>query len=179
MIQLFFQAFYLMIPSFMANMSPIFFRRLLPLFDKPVDMGIKFNGKPLLGEKKTWGGVIYGTLMAILFAYLQYLLQKSGHFQQVALLDYSNWILIGFLLGFGALAGDILESFVKRRLGLRPSVPFVPFDQLDFAIGSLLLLSIFYPYPLPIFIMALLLSFILHILTNHMSCACGFRKERW
>ena len=46
--------------------------------------------------------------------------------------------LIAYAMGFGALAGDAIESFFKRRTGRERGQPWVPFDQLDFVVGSLL-----------------------------------------
>lgn len=39
------------------------------------------------------------------------------------------------------MAGDSLKSFVKRRVGIAPGKPWIPFDQVDFAIGALVLTS--------------------------------------
>jgi hypothetical protein len=32
---------------------------------------------------------------------------------------------------------DSVKSFVKRRVGIAPGAPWIPFDQLDFVIGAL------------------------------------------
>jgi CDP-2,3-bis-(O-geranylgeranyl)-sn-glycerol synthase len=50
-----------------------------------------------------------------------------------------RWLSLGFLLGLGAMAGDAAKSFFKRRLGIAPGHPWIPFDQIDFQIGALLL----------------------------------------
>ena len=42
--------------------------------------------------------------------------------------------LIGFLLGFGALLGDALGSFIKRRMGIGRGKPAPILDQIDFLI---------------------------------------------
>ena len=44
-----------------------------------------------------------------------------------------------FALCFGALLGDIVESFFKRRLGKNRGEDWLVFDQLDFIIGALVL----------------------------------------
>ena len=38
---------------------------------------------------------------------------------------------------FGALLGDIVESFFKRRVGRKRGENWIPFDQLDFILGVL------------------------------------------
>ncbi|KAA0006124.1 MAG: CDP-archaeol synthase, partial [Thermoplasmata archaeon] len=40
---------------------------------------------------------------------------------------------------FGALLGDIVESFFKRRVGKERGEDWIPFDQVDFLIGALIL----------------------------------------
>jgi CDP-2,3-bis-(O-geranylgeranyl)-sn-glycerol synthase len=46
-------------------------------------------------------------------------------------------IPILFSLCFGALLGDIVESFFKRRIGRDRGQDWIPFDQLDFIVGAL------------------------------------------
>jgi CDP-2,3-bis-(O-geranylgeranyl)-sn-glycerol synthase len=42
-----------------------------------------------------------------------------------------------FSLCCGALLGDVIESFFKRRIGKDRGQDWIPFDQLDFLIGAL------------------------------------------
>jgi len=82
----------------------------------------------------------------------------------------------------GALLGDIVESFFKRRMGKERGEDWIPFDQLDFVVGALLLSFItssiidlfdILPYnwflknfsPLHILVILILTPF-LHILSN-------------
>lgn len=44
---------------------------------------------------------------------------------------------LGFLLGLGAMVGDIAGSFIKRRYGIQRGKPAPLLDQEDFIIGSL------------------------------------------
>jgi CDP-2,3-bis-(O-geranylgeranyl)-sn-glycerol synthase len=37
------------------------------------------------------------------------------------------------------MSGDALKSLVKRRVGIAPGAPWIPWDQLDFALGALVL----------------------------------------
>jgi len=38
---------------------------------------------------------------------------------------------------FGALIGDIIKSFFKRRIGKKRGQDWIPFDQIDFILGVL------------------------------------------
>jgi len=50
--------------------------------------------------------------------YLQVLLYP--YVSEYTFFDYTevNILIIGFLFGFGALLGDLVESFFKRRIGI-------------------------------------------------------------
>ena len=58
----------------------------------------------------SWEGHLFGLIAGILVAYVQFLLYPN--FSSIALLDYKNWLTIGFLLGFGALLGDSVKSLL-------------------------------------------------------------------
>ncbi len=169
------EAFYLFIPAFLANMAPVLVRGRIRMLDIPLDFGKNFLGKPILGNNKTFRGLAIGISAAMGATYLQYLMMPYID----GLVDYSSWGVIGFLLGLGAIVGDALESFFKRRVGIKPGRPWVPFDQIDFIIGALIFVSL-YSFPgWDIAITVILLSFFLHILVNHLAYYMGIRKERW
>lgn len=125
-----------LLPAGFANMAPIIFNRL-PLLAVPVDFGLKLNGKEIFGPHKTWRGLAVGVMVAIAIVYIQKGL--SGHTASVNLINYSstNLVWLGFLLGFGALVGDMVKSFFKRRINIKPGRPWVPFDQVDWVIGAI------------------------------------------
>ncbi len=98
-----------------ANGAPILVSKLLgEHFIYPVDGGIRWrDGQPLFGASKTVrGGMAAITLTAVAAEWLG--------------------LSIGFGALFGALAmlGDLIASFVKRRLGLEPSSMAPGLDQI-------------------------------------------------
>jgi hypothetical protein len=58
-----------------------------------------------------------------------------------AIVTSAGWLATGLRFGFGAVAGDAAKSFFKRRLAIAPGSPWIPFDQLDFAVGALVLVG--------------------------------------
>ncbi len=48
---------YFMLPAYVANMMPVFARKI-PILGSPIDMGKRYRGFRLLGKKKTWRGLI-------------------------------------------------------------------------------------------------------------------------
>jgi len=172
------KCFYLMLPAYFANMAPVMVKKL-KLFIFPVDFNKTIGNKPILGKNKTFRGLVFGIVFAIVIAYLQFLLHDAEFFRNLSFLDYQNWLLFGFLMGSGALAGDLIKSFFKRRIGLKPGAKFIPFDQTDFVIGALVFITPIFELTLEIFVASLLLSFVLHIIVNHLAFYIKIRNEKW
>lgn len=153
---------YFMLPAYIANVSALTFGGGTPL-----DFGRNFkDGRRILGDGVTWKGMVVGTLMGTIVGLLQGLLVGNILFG----------ILLGFLLGLGALLGDAAGSFIKRRINIGRGRPAPLLDQLDFVVGALVLSSlVFYP-GLPIIIIALIISPILHLSANAISYALGMKN---
>jgi CDP-2,3-bis-(O-geranylgeranyl)-sn-glycerol synthase len=98
-----------------ANTAPLVAKNLLGARGAwPLDGGLTFfDGKPLFGRSKTVRGVLVGTFAPALLA---------------PLVGYDVWQ--GIAIGAAAMAGDLLSSFTKRRLGLAPSSQAIGFDQI-------------------------------------------------
>ena len=179
-----FQLFYFMLPGIFANMMPIFAEKLniLRSLAVPVDLNRKwFDGKPLLGNHKTYRGFITGIFISIVITFLQSKLYHYDFFKTLSILNYENYnfLVLGFLIGFGVLFGDSLKSFFKRRLNIKPGKPFIPFDQIDSVVGALLVVSIIYIPPLKLVLSLLLLSILAHFIIRAIGYYLGITKERW
>jgi len=172
------KCFYLLLPAYFANMAPVIVKKI-NLFAYPIDFNKQINNKPVLGKNKTFRGFAFGVTFALVVTYLQFLLYKLEFFKNISFNNYQNWLLFGFLMGFGALTGDLIKSFFKRRLGIKPGARFVPFDQIDFVIGALVFIMPVFNLTLNIFLVSLLLSFVLHITINHIAFYLKIRKEKW
>lgn len=109
--------------------------------DAPMDFGLHVRGRPLLGKNKTWRGFLAGVIAATLLLWLQQQLALRWHplFSLMDKINYThlNTLLLGSLLGAGAMIGDAVESFVKRQIDYPPGKSWFPFDQLDFVIGAI------------------------------------------
>jgi CDP-diglyceride synthetase len=102
-----------------ANTAPLLAKSLLGArLARPVDGGAKFfDGRPLFGKSKTLRGLLVGVLAPALVA---------------PLLGHPAWQ--GLAIGSVAMAGDLLSSFTKRRLGLTPSSQASGLDQIPEAL---------------------------------------------
>ena len=172
------KCFYLMLPAYFANMAPVMVKKI-NLLAFPVDFNKKIRNAPVLGGNKTFRGLVFGVIFAIVVSYLQFLLYNAGFFRNISFFSYQNWLLFGFLMGLGALTGDLVKSFFKRRIGLKPGTKFVPFDQTDFVVGALVFIMPVFSLTTKIFLASLLLSFILHIIVNHTAFYLKIRNEKW
>ncbi len=130
-IQLILESLWLILPAYFANAMPVLLKgKILIDFNKKF-----FDGKPLLGKGKTFEGLIGGILIAGIVGWL---MQQIG---SVGLISQS--FQLGIILGAGALFGDIVESFFKRRMNLKRGADLPIFDQLDFLFGALLFVYLF------------------------------------
>jgi CDP-2,3-bis-(O-geranylgeranyl)-sn-glycerol synthase len=84
----------------------------------PVDCGRELrNGRRLFGASKTWRGLL---LAVAACSALSLLLGYGGAF--------------GLVFGALSMAGDLLSSFFKRRMGLAPGARSTALDQLPEAL---------------------------------------------
>ena len=155
-------------PAGNANSSPIFANKIpiLRNFNKPVDFGKSWRGKRIFGDHKTWRGFIVGTLVGGLTAVLQMgFYEWFSWFRTASLpIDYSNpnVIILGMVMGFGALAGDSLKSFFKRQLSVSPGRSWFPFDQIDNIVGGCLASLYFIILPWQNYVIIALVWFVIH-----------------
>lgn len=173
------QSIYLMLPAYFANMAPVIVRNNFRMLGFPIDFNKKIGNKPVLGRNKTFRGLIFGIVFAIIAAYLQFVLYSNNIFIGISIADYSGWLLIGFLMGFGAIFGDLVKSLIKRRLNYKPGEPFVPWDQTDFVAGAIIFIYPLVALSLNRIIIIFLVSFVLHIIVNHIAYYIRIRKEEW
>lgn len=150
------EAVFFILPAYVANMMPVVFG-WVPFAGQPIS-------KKLFGEHKTYRGFIFGVLGAIATMYLQ---------------KRADAITIGILFGIGALGGDLVKSFFKRRLGIPDGRPWIPFDQLDFVFGSLIAVSIWHTPSMPQLLAILIITPLLHVFTNSLAYLLGLKKVWW
>jgi CDP-2,3-bis-(O-geranylgeranyl)-sn-glycerol synthase len=107
-----------------ANGAPIFAKALLKdRLGTPLDGGLKFaDGRPIFGASKTIRGLMVSIGCTALAAWLLGV----------------EWT-IGAGFAAGSMAGDLISSFTKRRLGLPVHAQALGLDQIPEALLPLLL----------------------------------------
>ncbi len=171
--------FYL--PVGIANMAPVMIKDNFSSLATPIDGGRKLGAHRIFGDHKTWRGFIAGIVFgAIFFAFQKYLAIINPMFNEWSAFDYTNfpwWF--GALLGFGALTGDLVKSFFKRRVGIKPGAAWVPFDQLDFVIGATLFIALFVHVDWITWLTVLISAIFLHIAVNRIGYSIGYKDTPW
>ena len=175
------EALYLMLPSYFADMAPVFFS-FIPWRHAPLDHGMKYKGRRILGDHKTYRGLIAELLVGVLIVWLQYGMSGISFFRDNSLLNYGNYragkiVVLGLLLGGGAVAGDAVKSFFKRRRRIPPGSPWLPYDHIDYTIGSLIGLLFFYVPSLGHIAIILLVGPLLHFASNYIGYLIGIREN--
>jgi len=111
----------------------------------PIDFGKNWrDGRRILGDGKTWNGLFVGAFFGITGGFgitiVAIYANNSKEFAFLGLNDFGRFpVMIPIICSicFGALLGDIIESFLKRRIGKNRGEDWIPFDQLDFILGVL------------------------------------------
>lgn len=170
-------AMWLMLPAYISNPMAVVFGG-----GKPLDMGMKWlDGQRILGDGKTIKGLIGGTACGIVAGLIQIYIADIFSIQFVPTMTAI------ITLSFGALLGDIVKSFFKRRVGMVRGAELPLIDQLDFVAGAWILTYIFDPIWFNEFFMSspwiivaiLILTPILHRLTNIFGYNIKLKKEPW
>ncbi|MGA7845602.1 MAG: CDP-archaeol synthase [Thermoplasmata archaeon] len=157
----------------------------------PMDFGQNwFDGRRILGSSKTWSGFLFGTFVAVPIVLLQawLILIAPPNLQLVP--HYGPTVVaalpVAFLLTGGALTGDAVGSFIKRRLGYGSGARVLGLDQLPFVLfpiglGLVLYRSIFVTtfFSFEALLWVLLLTVGFHILFNWIGFKIGTKKVPW
>lgn len=163
-------AFWFLVPAYIANSSAVVLGG-----GTPMDFGRKWrDGKELFGSHKTWRGFLGGIAGGVFWGVVQNLI-APGSFP---------WPVLAALPA-GAMTGDLVKSFFKRRAGIGSGKPFPVADQFDFLLGAWLFAwlvdpawfrLIFVPGTI---LAALVLTPALHVGVNRIGYLMKLKKEKY
>lgn len=93
---------------------------------------------PRISPSKTWSGAIGGIVLSVVFILLLFV------FPMFSQMSMSSVVIMTVLSSIAAQAGDLLESWLKRKAGVKDSSNFIPghggfLDRLDSWLGAFLL----------------------------------------
>lgn len=160
------QLAYFMAPAYCANMVPPFVRYWSG-WNRPIH-------ERWFGGHKTIIGFLAGVGAAVLATAVQRLIEAP-----FSLVSYERWVVLGLGFGVGAMAGDSAKSFFKRRIGISPGAKWVPFDQLDFAIGALALTAWHAGLGVADVLTILAMTFVGDVAINRLAYRLGIKDHPW
>ncbi|WP_174590673.1 CDP-2,3-bis-(O-geranylgeranyl)-sn-glycerol synthase [Methanocella conradii] len=185
MIDLIILAVWLMLPAYIANPAAALLGG-----GRPIDMGKNFtDNKRILGDGKTIRGFVLGSFCGTMVGILQILLAPSiapylqGYVSE-GMLTHASYVAL-LTMPVGALLGDMVKSFFKRRLGFERGAMMPVADQLDFVLGAWVLTYFldgawftanFSP---AIILTVLLITPVLHMATNFIGFKIGRKDVPW
>ncbi len=155
-------------PAYLANMAP------------PLAKGFKLPGESpiaptLLGTHKTYRGLAVGMVGGLVGAGMLRALGWEWFGAQTWVVALSA----GALIGLAAMVGDALKSGVKRAVGVKAGQPFVPWDQIDFILGSSLVMVPLGIVDWTMVVIALVITPLLHLLVNIGAYLLGLKEVWW
>jgi hypothetical protein len=152
----------LLILLLIANGTPVIANRILGnRFSCPLDRGVRLaDGRHLLGPSKTGRGLILAILMTSAAA-------------PVIGLEWQ----IGSLVGSAAMAGDLLSSFLKRRLGFLPSTRALALDQIPESLFPLLICRPILDLTWAAVVVGVVLFFISELVLSRVLYHLGVRRQ--
>lgn len=134
-VQIILETFWLFLPAGVANSIPVLAAayRLMPALATPIH-------EHLLGKNKTWRGLMLGLIFGSITGIIQFFIYPVFPYHSIL-----SGLMAGAALGAGALAGDAVKSFFKRRLSIAPGQRWPVFDQIDFIVGAVVIAASFFP----------------------------------
>ncbi len=165
---------------------------ILKVLKKPIDNKKKLSdGKRIFGDNKTWKGLIGYIIFNIIFAILFGLLWKVTKLEHLNYfyINHNNRvlynILIGALLGLFYALFELPNSFLKRRLGIEEGkttkgflkIFFIFLDQADSVFGMALVVWMFYPIGIWIYLLFVIIGAVTHIVLNILLYLLHIRKN--
>jgi CDP-2,3-bis-(O-geranylgeranyl)-sn-glycerol synthase len=169
--------FWIMLPAYVPN--PV---AALLGGGTPVDFGRNYSdGSRIFGDGKTFRGLLTGILAGIVTGLI--LIWLDGRFPAAGLPHHT--LLSVALLATGALLGDLVKSFFKRRFRKERGSKWPIADQYDLVAGAFLLLLIgdpawlFATVTLPVFLVILIITPVLHRATNIIGYMFRVKEVPW
>ena len=158
----------------------------------PMDFGRiwKGDGRRILGPSKTWSGFFVAGFGAMPFGLLEawLILHAPANLALVPVLAPSVLaaVPLAALLTFGAMTGDAIGSFLKRRLGRASGTRTLLLDQLPFVLVPIgfgllgypaLFGGVFLSWEAVLWILVFTLG--LHVSFNWIGYKAGLKKVPW
>ncbi len=172
-------AVYFYLPGGLANIGANLgkFVPFLKKLDSPVDLGRTFRGQRIIGEHKVWSGFLFGIILGVFIGVIKHrLLDKIFPSLIVLNLSFTENLFLSFILASGAVTGDLIKSFIKRQINIPAHAPWIPFDEIDHTMTSMLLVKIFFDISWSFIVVTIISVAILHFVFNLIGYSLKVKK---
>lgn len=183
-----------LIPTIIAGIMNMIWCKssILKKIQTPIDGGKYFmDEKRIFGDNKTWKGILGYLIFNIIASIFWGIICNFANLNNYNFfyVQYENTftynLLIGLLLGTAYSIFELPNSFLKRRLGIEPGktttgfkkIFFIILDQADSIFGIALVVWLFYPIGIKIYLLFIVLGTITHLLINMMLYFLHLRKN--
>jgi CDP-2,3-bis-(O-geranylgeranyl)-sn-glycerol synthase len=165
---------WLILPAYVANGTPVVAAKIITVLNlerHPIDFNkYFFDRKRIFGDNKSWEGFLTGLALGIVTGFIQYYI-----------IEDDIYIYRGIVLSFGALTGDLIGAFIKRRLGIKPGKPLPVLDQILFIVIAITFTQALNYLIISFveFVYIIITTFILHITTNFIAYLLKLKDVPW
>ncbi len=163
----------ILLPAMSANAIPVLLRKI-PILNIPIH-------KKRFGKNKTWRWflwaiIVWWAVMQLLIWFWIFEVWEIDNFFNLK--KIFNWLffsfrfcILGGLMWLWAIAWDLVESFIKRRLWIAPWKWFSPWDQIDYILWFFVITYFFHSRlprePIVYCIYWWIMSFLAHNISYH------------
>ncbi len=176
-VQFILSAFWIILPAYFANSSPVYFTSRMKNLH-PIDFNGKFlDGRPILGKGKTFEGTISGIAVGTVVGWVQVMLQKLGGLG--VYFTYQMSLELAFALASAAIIGDMIGSFIKRRMGKKRGEESFLLDTLDFLVPSLLVVYLMVGMDVYTAAFLMVITPMVHRAANILAYKLGMKDVPW
>jgi CDP-2,3-bis-(O-geranylgeranyl)-sn-glycerol synthase len=173
----FVKALLIIFPAYAANGFPPLTRG-----HRPIDMKRNWLDKNrIFGDGKTFEGFGFGLFAGFVIGALESYLYPdlNSYAMQYGVKLPLISLPIAFLIALGALSGDLIGSFLKRRFRLKRGADVPLLDQWNFIIGAVLFVYWFTDITIWMFLIMLVITPIVHRIANIIAHRIKIKKEPW
>ena len=181
------QGFSLLLPILISGISLIVCMRKgwLARLDVPLDGGLILGGQPLIGRSKSVRSLVLYLFIATFITWLLHVCAPLT--DAIAPVYRENPFILGPATTLAYLAGEVLNSFVKRRLGISTSGSVTGplarrtqaiVDNVDGMLASGLVLIIGYSVATEVLAASFVLAIVTHFSTDALMRRLGLKRKQ-
>lgn len=151
----------------------------------PLDGGLLLGGRPLIGPSKSLRSLVFYAVLGTAVTVLLHLVAPLTPL--VAPVFLENPFILGPVTAVLYVAGEVFNSFVKRRLGIPTSASPARglggliqqvMDTIDGTLASGLLLLVAYRVPWETLVVAFAISVVTHLSTDALMRRIGLKHKK-